>query len=85
MVRGNPRDYLPETTKSVLVVSPWNVPRAEAFFRGYGLKIVMVSRYLGVFVGSKAAKDLCMGDNLEGWQDSVATLAGVLHWHPQAT
>ena len=24
-----------------------------------------------------------MGEKVEGWQDSVATLAGVAHWHLQ--
>ena len=32
MVQGPPRGYLSELTKSVLVVSLRNVPRAEAFF-----------------------------------------------------
>ena len=34
MFRGPLRDYLPKTTKSILVMSPRNVPRVEAFFRG---------------------------------------------------
>ena len=37
---------------------PRNIPRVEAFFRGYGLKIVMGSSYLGGFVGVEAAQDL---------------------------
>ena len=34
-------------------------------------------RYLGVFVGSKVAQYHWLGDKVEGWRDSVATLAGV--------
>ena len=60
MVRGLPRGYFPELIKSILVVSPWNVPRLEAFFRGYGLQFVTGSRYLGSFVGSKAAHNSCL-------------------------
>ena len=61
MVRGPLSGYFPEPTKSILVVSPWNVPQAEAFFRGYGLQIVMGCLYLGGFVGSNAGQDLWMG------------------------
>ena len=66
MVRGSPRGYFPEPTKSILVVSPWNIPHAEAFFRGYGIQIVMGSRYLEGFVGSKVAQDLWLGERVEG-------------------
>ena len=69
MVRGPPRGYYPEPTKSikksVLVVSPWNVLQAEAFFREYRFQIVTGSRYLGGFVRSKAAQDRWMGEKLE--------------------
>ena len=41
------------------------------------------SRYLGVFVGSKTAKDIWQGENVKGCQDLVATLAGVARCHPQ--
>ena len=40
MVQVPPRGYFLETTKSILAVSPWNVPQADAFFRGYGLQVV---------------------------------------------
>ena len=65
MIRGPPRGYFPEPTKRILVVSLWNVPRAEAFFRGYGLQIVTGRRYLGGFIGIKAAQDRWMGEKLE--------------------
>ena len=32
MVRGAPQGYFPEPTKRILVMSPQNTPRAEAFF-----------------------------------------------------
>ena len=71
-----------ELTKSILVVSPQNVPGVKAFFRGYRLQIVTGRRYLRGFVGSKAAQDFYMGDKLEGWRDSMATLDGVARRHP---
>ena len=53
MVQGPLQGYFPEQNKSILVVSPWNSPRAEAFFRGYVLKIVKGIRYLGGFMGAE--------------------------------
>ena len=79
MVQGPPRGCFLEPTKSVLVVSPQNLPRAEAFFRGYRFHIMMGGRYLGGFVGSKEAQDCCLGDKMKGCRDSVAKLAGVAH------
>ena len=55
--RGPPRDYFPELTKSILVVAPRNVARAEELFRVVLMKIVTGSWCLGVFVGDRAAKD----------------------------
>ena len=83
MVRGPLRSYLPKPTKSILAMSPRNVPRAESFFRGYGLQIVMGRRYLRGFMGSEAAQNLWLGEKVGGWRDSVATLAEVArqNWH----
>ena len=53
MVQGTLSCYFPEPTKSILVVSPQNIPQAEAFFRGYRLQILIGIRYLGGFLGSK--------------------------------
>ena len=53
MVRGPPHGYFLDLTKSILVVSTHNFPRAEAFFRGYGLHIVTGSCLLGGFHGVK--------------------------------
>ena len=83
MVRGPPHGYFLDLTKSILVVSTHNFPRVEAFFRGYGLHIVTGSCLLGGFMGSKVAQDRWLGEKVEGWWDSVATLAGVAFRHPQ--
>ena len=61
MVRGTLRGYLPDPTKIIFVVSPQNVPRAEAFFQGYRIHIMTGSRYLRGFVGTKAAQDFWLG------------------------
>ena len=83
MVIGPLRGYFLDPTKSILVVSPQNVPQTEAFLRGYGLHIATGVHYLGVFVGAKAAQDCWFGYKVEGCQESVATLDGVARWHPQ--
>ena len=51
MVQGPPRGYFLEPNKNILVMSPRNIPRAEDLFRGYGIQIVMGSRYIGVLSG----------------------------------
>ena len=56
MVGGPPRGYLPEPTKSILVMSPWYVPRVEALFWGYGIQAVMGSQHLGGFFGTETAQ-----------------------------
>ena len=66
MVRGPPLGYFPEPTNSILVISPWNVLRVDSFFLGCRLQIVTGGRYIGVFVGSKAAQDFWLGDKVEG-------------------
>ena len=37
MVQGPPHGYFLKPTKSVLVMTPQNVPRVDSFFGGYGL------------------------------------------------
>ena len=60
---------------------PRKVPREEAFFRVNGIQIVTGIRYLGGFVGGKVEQDCWLGDTVEDWRYSVATLAGVVHRH----
>ena len=58
---------------------------AEEFFRGMGLKIVTGSRYLGGFIGDGAAYGSWLAENVQGWLESVNTLAGVARKHPQSS
>ena len=39
-LKGPARGYFPDPTKSILVVSEKNEPRANAYFRGMGVKVV---------------------------------------------
>ena len=55
-LKGPARGYFIEPTKSILVVSEQNLPRATEYFRGMGMQIVMGSRYLEGFVGEIRAE-----------------------------
>ena len=48
--RGPARGYYPEPTKSILVVAPGNLARAEEHFRGLGIRVVTGHRYLGGYI-----------------------------------
>ena len=58
-----------------MVVSEQNVPRATEYFRGIVIKIVMESRYLGGFVGERGTERQWFRKKVEGWAESVKTLA----------
>ena len=77
MLRGPPQGYFTDPTKSILVVSPRNVPRAETFFCGYRLEIVTGGIYLGGFVGTEVAQDWRIEEKVEGWNYLVDIMPGV--------
>ena len=80
--RGPARGYYPELTKSILVVAPENVARAEEHFRGLGIRVVTGHRYLGGFIGDAEAEQEWLREKVQGWTESVNVLAGVAHKHP---
>ena len=66
MIRGPLQGYFMDPTKRILVVYPWKVPRVKAFFRGYSLKILTGSRYLGGFMVTEAAQPRWLEERVEG-------------------
>ena len=82
--RGPPRGYFLDTTKSILVVAPRNVARAEKFFRGMGVKIVTGSHYLGFFVRYRAAEYSWLEEKVQGWAELVKTLVRFSRKHLQS-
>ena len=74
--RGPLWGYFPEPTKSILVVAPRKVARAEDFFSGMGIKVVTDRRYLRIFVGDREAEDSWMVEKVQGWSESVKILSG---------
>ena len=83
MVRGSLRGYFLDPTKSILVVSPQNVPRAEEYFRGMRVHVVTGSCYLGGFIGDPVTEKAWLDDKVRGWTESVTVLAGVACRHLQ--
>ena len=83
-LRGPAQGYFPEPTKSILVVADRNVPRAKEYFRGMGIKIVTGSQYLGRFIGERETEARWIKEKVEGWKESVRTLAGVAPKHPHS-
>ena len=83
-VRDPPRGYFPEPTKRILVVDLRNVSQAEDLFQGMGLKIVMGSRYLGGFIRDGETEKRWLAGKVEGWEESVRTLAWVYRKHLQS-
>ena len=81
MVRGTLQGNLPDPTNSILVMSTRNVWKAETFFWGYMLQVVIGSRYLAGFVRTDTAQAWWLEDKVAGGQDSVATLGGVARCH----
>ena len=73
-----------EPAKSILVVAPRNVARVEEFFRGMGMKIVTGRRYLGGFIGDRAAEYIWLTEKVQGWLELSKTLAGVARNHPHS-
>ena len=56
-----------EQTKSIFVMFLQNVPRSEAFLRGYLLNVIAGSQYLGGSVWIEAEKASWLGEKMEGW------------------
>ena len=83
-VRGLPRGYFLGPIKSILVVEPRNVARAEKLFQGMGMQIVTGSRYLGGFIGDGASEKSWLTVKVERWAESVGTLTGVSRKHPKS-
>ena len=64
--RGPQRGYSMEPIKSILIVAPRNLARAEEFFCRMGVKIVTGSRYLGVFVGDRSTETIWLEEEVQG-------------------
>ena len=80
-----PRGYFLDPTKSILVMAPRNVARAEEFFRRMVPKVVTRSWYLGGFIRDGAAENSWLARKVEEWAESVETLVRVSYKHPQST
>ena len=67
-----------------MVVDERNVLRAKEYFRRMGIKVVTGRRYLGGFIGKQETEARRIQEKVEGWAESVRTMAGVARKHPQS-
>ena len=67
-----------------MVVAERNVSRAKEYFHGMGIQIVTGSQCLGGFIGEQEMEDRWIQETVEGWAESVRTLARVACKHPQS-
>ena len=82
--QGPARGYYADPNKSILVVAPGNVSRAEEHFWGLGIRVVTGHRYLGGYIGDREAEGSWLEAKIKGWTESVAILAGVARNYPQS-
>ena len=83
-LRGTPWGYFQEPTKSILVVSPWNMASDEEFPWGMGLKVVKESGYFGVFIGNREVETTWLEEKVQGWTESARKLLGVDRKNPKS-
>ncbi len=81
---GPPRGYFPEPSKSILIVQEHNKEKAEAYFNDFGFEVVTGGRYLGGFIGKKAAQRKWVEGKDQDWADGALELSKIVGRHPQA-
>ena len=84
MVRVPPRVYFPKPTKSILVISPRNVPREDSYLRVVGVSVFTRSRYLDGFIGDPDAEKYWVAYKVKWWTDLVEVMSGVARQHQQS-
>ena len=67
-----------------MVVAPRNVARADEFFLGMGLKVVMGSHNLGGFIGELETETTWLAEKVQEWTELVKKLSGVNCKRPQS-
>ena len=82
LVRGPPRGYFLEPTKSILVIYPRNFQQAEDHLQGIVVWVVVVRHYLGGFISDQKLEKAWLSEKVKGWTHLVEVLAGVALRHP---
>lgn len=77
--------YLPQPTKSHLIVKPGKEEEARACFEGTGLKITVEGeRHLGAVIGNNEFKQRFIRENVDKWVREISMLAKIATTQPQA-
>jgi len=81
---GSTYGYFPESTKSVLVVSPSHQLAAQAFFSTLGVPVCTGHCYLGGFIGEPTKLDSWLLPKIDHWLLGIHQLTQAAKWYPQA-
>ena len=82
-VQGPPQGYFPELTKIIVVISPWNVARAEEFFWGMEIMVSTRNCYIGGFIGDQGVETMWLNEKVQGWAELMRKLLELARKNPQ--
>ena len=80
MKRGTDREYIPKTTKSLLIsYTPGQEEAEKREFskEGLGLNFITGSRYLWAYLGRQAELEAWVKPQVEAWSHGVRVLAKI--------
>ena len=64
-------NYVPESSKSILVGAPHNVEQAKVEFAGLNFQVETGSRYLDSFIGEATEIDCWIASKVDDWVHSI--------------
>ena len=77
--------YFPVPSKTVFVVQPSDLQKANELFCDLGVKVVTGSKFLGGFVGDKSLAAGFVSDKVKAWCHCIQRLSDVATMEPQAS
>ena len=80
---GPGRGYLPELSKSVLIVHPDNIEAGKLFGSRHGFKVCMGARYLCGSIKDDESKHECLKERTETWGRNICTISETTENYPQ--
>ncbi|XP_050739099.1 uncharacterized protein LOC127009782 [Eriocheir sinensis] len=77
--------YIPNATKSVLIVKPEHYDHAAETFRGSGVTVTKDGqRHLGAVIGTEVYKKEYVGDKVAEWVKEIEALSAIAKTEPHA-
>ena len=75
--------YLPNPTKSILVMHPQNLKAGDEFGRRHGFKVRTGGNYLGSYIGDDKTKGYWIKECAEKWEIDIYALRKTANKYPQ--